>query len=65
MNGDKIGQGAEAAKNYLLENPIVMHNTEDKIKKALLVKEREIKECEVEQTEDSNEHEEELQEGDE
>ena len=52
MNGDKIGQGAEAAKNYLLENPIVMNNTEDKIKKALLVKEREIKECEVEQVEE-------------
>ena len=65
MNGDKIGQGAEAAKNYLLENPIVMHNTEDKIKKALLVKEREIKECEVEQVEEVDGNEEELQEGDE
>lgn len=54
INGEKIGQGAETSKNYLLENPSIMNNIENSIKKALL-KEHEAKEIDEEMDEEYDE----------
>ena len=42
----------EQRTEVLLENFVVMKNREDKIKKALLIKKLEIRECEVKQVEE-------------